>query len=136
MTYNGLDIYEMVIETLGDGLKYISVVDEPAVERNWVCFKKEKEKEIVKFNVANEEKRLVSGVLMMANYPILRIDGDYQYYITYSPETIKQMAEKMNIKTQSYQAYECNISMPTAENLLKIVEILNISLDELFEIKK
>ena len=50
--------------------------------------------------------------------------------------TQKQMAEKMNIKTQSYQAYECNISMPTAENLLKIVEILNISLDELFEIKK
>lgn len=106
MTYNGLDIYEMVISTLGDGIKYISLVDEPAVERDFVCFSKEKEQEVVRFNIENDEKRLISGVLMMANYPILRINGDYKYYITYKPETIKIMAEKLlfegNFKNTDY----------------------------------
>lgn len=98
MTYNGLDIFEMVISTLGDGIKYISLVDEPAVERNFVCFSKQKEQDVVRFNVESDEKRLISGVLMMANYPILRVNGDYKYYIIYSPETIKIMAEKMLIE--------------------------------------
>jgi len=49
--------------------------------------------------------------------------------------TQKQVAEKIGIKTQSYQSYEANISMPSLENLLKIVEIFNLSLDELFGIK-
>lgn len=95
MTYNGLDIYEMLIDAMGDGIKYVSLVDDPAVERNFVCFSKEKSQELQRFSVANDEKRLISGVLMMANYPILRVNGDYKYYITYKPETIKKMAEKM-----------------------------------------
>ena len=49
--------------------------------------------------------------------------------------TQKCFAEKIGIKTQSYQAYESGISMPTVENLLKICLILNVSLDYLFEIK-
>lgn len=46
--------------------------------------------------------------------------------------TQKQVAELMGIKTQSYQAYENNISLPSVENLLKISIIFNISIDELF----
>ncbi len=48
--------------------------------------------------------------------------------------TQKQVAEMINIKTQSYQAYENNIAMPTVENLLKLAIIFNISIDELFDI--
>ena len=47
--------------------------------------------------------------------------------------TQKQVAEKMGIKTQSYQAYENNISLPTVENLLKLSLIFNVSLNDLFE---
>ncbi len=49
--------------------------------------------------------------------------------------TQKQVADALSIKIQSYQAYEAGITMPTAENLLKISLLFNISLDELFEIK-
>ena len=45
----------------------------------------------------------------------------------------KQMAELMNIKGQSYWAYEQGVTLSTVENLLKICHILDISLDELFE---
>mgnify|MGYP000121196443 CR=1 FL=1 len=48
--------------------------------------------------------------------------------------TQQKLAEQIGIKTQSYQAYESGLSMPTVENLLKISLILNISIDDLFEI--
>lgn len=50
--------------------------------------------------------------------------------------TQKEMAEKMGVKYQSYQAYERGISSPSLENLLKIAEIYNSSLDDLFEREK
>ncbi len=49
--------------------------------------------------------------------------------------TQKQVADLIDIKTQSYQAYESNISMPNAENLLKLALIFDISIDELFELR-
>lgn len=49
--------------------------------------------------------------------------------------TQSQMANKIGIKTQSYQAYESGLSLPSLENLLKICALFNLSLDELFEIK-
>ena len=49
--------------------------------------------------------------------------------------TQRQVAEKIGIKTQSYQAYENNVAMPNVENLLKIALIFDLSIDELFELK-
>ncbi|MBR6778837.1 MAG: helix-turn-helix transcriptional regulator [Clostridia bacterium] len=49
--------------------------------------------------------------------------------------TQKQIADMIGIKTQSYQAYENNVALPTVENLLKIALIFNISIDDLFELK-
>lgn len=48
--------------------------------------------------------------------------------------TQSALAEMLGIKTQSYQAYEKGISMPSAENLLKLELILNVSLNDLFEL--
>ena len=48
--------------------------------------------------------------------------------------TQKQVSELLGIKTQSYQAYEAGISMPTVENLIKLAAIYEASIDELFEI--
>lgn len=49
--------------------------------------------------------------------------------------TQKFMAESIGVKTQSYQAYESGVSMPTLENLLKLVVVLDLSLDDLFNIR-
>ena len=48
--------------------------------------------------------------------------------------TQKEFAEMLDIKPQSYQAYEKGVTLPTVENLIKISMLLNLSLDELFEI--
>jgi len=49
--------------------------------------------------------------------------------------TQKDIADAVGIKVQSYQAYESGVSLPSAENLLKIAILLEISIDELFELK-
>ena len=49
--------------------------------------------------------------------------------------TQQQVAEAIGIKTQSYQAYENNIALPTVINLLQLVDLFQISIDDLFEIK-
>ncbi len=46
----------------------------------------------------------------------------------------REMAKLMGIAMQSYWAYENGLSLPTTENLLKLCHILDISLDDLFEI--
>ena len=93
MLYKGLDIYEGLISDFQDGIFCISLVSEPAVERDFVCFSKDKKMQ--KFAVENQEKRLISGVILAPDTPIYRIDGDYEYFITYSKETVRQLAEKM-----------------------------------------
>ena len=45
------------------------------------------------------------------------------------------IAKALGIKTQSYQAYEAGISLPSSENLLKLAIVLEVSIDELFELR-
>ena len=47
--------------------------------------------------------------------------------------TQKQVAEKMGISIQSYQAYEKGIALPTTINLLKLSFLFKVSIDDLFE---
>lgn len=47
--------------------------------------------------------------------------------------TQKQVAEKMGIKYQSYQAYEAGTSIPTLKNLLKLCDIFDVTPNELLD---
>lgn len=90
-----LPLYEIKIDMNDDnvGMFVISLVDEPAVERNFLAFKAEKE--YMEYKVMNNEQQKVFGLVMAANKPIYRVnESGYEYYITYSPETIALMAEK------------------------------------------
>lgn len=89
-----LPLYDAIISTEDDGIFTVSLVDYPAVESDFIYFNEDRKP--LNFKVANEEKRLVTGVLMRANHPIYRIaNSGYEYYIRFSRETIEVMAEKM-----------------------------------------
>lgn len=92
MVYNGLQVYEGFVDDADAGMFCISLVDMPATEADFLYFNKDKEP--LKFAVQDEEKRLVRGLLMGAGQMIYRRNGDYEYYITYSAETLRLMAEK------------------------------------------
>ena len=91
-----IPVFEALIDSIDTGIYKISLVDIPAVESDFVAF--DKQNKVMKYSIENEEQRMVTGVIMRANFNIYRYDEEFgEYYIKYSPETIKLMAEKMMI---------------------------------------
>lgn len=50
--------------------------------------------------------------------------------------TQDDMATLLNIKRQTYSAYERGVSLPDVTALIKIAEYFNVSVDDLLETKK
>lgn len=91
--YEGLPIYELVMDNETDGLRYISLVRDPAIHSNFLCFSDNERKH--QFSIQNEEKRIVSGLAMRADYPIYRVnEKGEEFYVTFSKETIRILVEK------------------------------------------
>lgn len=87
-----IPIYNALLSDENDGMICISLVDEPAVESEFVAFNKQ---EKVKFSILNEEERMILGVVMRADFPIYRYSESMgEYYIKYSKETIKAMTQR------------------------------------------
>lgn len=92
--FNGLPVFEALVDEEGTGVFCVSLVTNPATDVDFVYF--DKDKEIEKFAVADKAEHIVAGVIMLAETPIYRRTTDgYEYYIKYSKETLKKMAEKM-----------------------------------------
>lgn len=119
MTYNNLPIYQALVsfDDSETGMFCISLVDEPAVEADFLAF--DKDKRPLQFKVENEEQRMVFGLVMAADMPIYRrTDDGYEYYLTFSKETIRLMAEKYfkedkqnNVDTQHNFKLEDGVTM-------------------------
>jgi len=89
-TYNDLPVYSLVVnDEESTGVDFVALVNAPAIERNFHAFNNR-----MKFT-SNEEKRLVTGPLMIPDSMIFRRDEKFgEYYVTYTAETIKKIAEK------------------------------------------
>lgn len=93
VTIDGIPVYNAIISDSSQGMDKISLIDAPAVKSDFLKFK-EQPKQVL-FAVADEDKRLVYGVIMRADFPIYRKDDQMgEFYIIYKAETIRQMAEK------------------------------------------
>ena len=76
-----------------DGISCISIVDEPAMEKEMMVF--EKQKKPIMFSVQDELQHKITSVVIRCNYPIYRIDEfGKEYYIRFNREVIDQLAEK------------------------------------------
>lgn len=92
-TINKLPVYEALVTDPDTGIMRVSLVDDPAVDSDFIRLAKERPVQM--YRVQDEERRLVRGVIMRANYPIFRRDDNFgEYYVVYRPETIRVMAEK------------------------------------------
>lgn len=96
MLYKGKPIYKAQLTENPEetGMFIISLVSDPAVETNFLAFSNEENTKILNFQVENEEQRIVTGLVMAANRPIIRQDYNGLYYILYDKETINKMAER------------------------------------------
>ena len=71
-----------------EGLQAIALVDRPAIGINYQAF------ETQKFEVINEEQRIVMGAAMIPDLPIYRRDDSGEYYAIFKKETIKALVQK------------------------------------------
>lgn len=67
----------------------ISLVQDPAIEVNYVALSKEKPLQIL---LEKEDKHIIVGCALVPDKPIYRRDGDEEFYIQFSAETIEKLA--------------------------------------------
>lgn len=99
VTIEGIPVYDAVVSDEGTGMLRISLVDAPAVMSDFQAFSKDRR--AISYAIENEEKRLVRGVVMRADFPIYRNDPKAgEYYIIYKADTIRRMAEKYLLESR------------------------------------
>lgn len=93
--YNEKPLLRFTIDGEEDGVKIISLVEFPAVKRNFIQLSEE-----VKLSL-NDEKKELLGVALIPDMPIYRRDKQGEYYIVFSAESIRKIAinfyKKLNV---------------------------------------
>ena len=93
---NTKEIMELVIneDDEDSGVEYISLVDQPAIEKIWQRFNKQQPLNF-EFKIQDEEKRIVSGYFMVADLPIPRLNevGD-KFFVVFKKDTINKIVNK------------------------------------------
>lgn len=85
-------IYLTIDDNEEAGVEAVALVDTPAIEREWMAFNKQK---AYRFEVTSEDKRIISGPLMVAGLPIYRRDSDEkEYYVVFDADTIRKIVYK------------------------------------------
>ena len=88
-----MKIIELIIDENDEysGIDAISLVEFPAIEENWVALNENKRE--YKFKALDEDKKILIGALLVPNKMIYRKDGDEEYYIHFTKETVKKASE-------------------------------------------
>ena len=89
-------IIELILDEENDisGVEAISVVENPAIEVDFVALKSEE----IKLAEVSSEKRILLGALLVPNKPIYRRNGEDEYYVFFSKDTILKTAQKFLMK--------------------------------------
>lgn len=85
-------IYDIVIGTDNQGVRVVSLVSAPAIEDDAVLLSDNEREEILKLQVADEEKRYIIGAALIPGMLIPRIKNGKTYFIRYSTEQIEKNA--------------------------------------------
>jgi hypothetical protein len=104
-----LPIYEIIIDENDEvtGVDFISLVDEPATDFEWIKF--EKDKLLFK---ADKKKKMMYGVLIVPDKKIYRETESMGEYLTFfSKETIQKIVKKFNKNN-----YNKNINFQHGDN--------------------
>lgn len=69
----------------------VSLVEDEAVESGFIALSKQKPME---FKIQNEERRMLYGVALRADYPIYRRYGDEEFYLIFGKDAIRRLMTK------------------------------------------
>ena len=99
-------IVELILDEESElGIEAISVVESPAIEEDFVALKSQE----FKLAEVDGERRILMGALLIPNKPIYRRNGEDEYYIYFSKDTVLKasqmylMNSKQNNSTLEHQ---------------------------------
>ena len=86
-----MNIIELILDENEElnGIEAISVVENPAIEENFIFLKAEE----VKLAEVDKEKRILMGAALIPNKPIYRKNDKEEFYIFFSKETVVQASQ-------------------------------------------
>ena len=108
-----LPLYEVTVDS---DVYAISLVDEPAIEVNYVHLAKQNPKKVVFLEDEAKEKHMVVGPVLIPDMPIYRNQDGEEFYIQFSKESIEKLA--YNYIKQGY-----NMSSFTAQHQYPVNEV-------------
>ena len=84
-------VIELIIDEENEfsGIEAISVVENPAIEEDFIALKKSP----VMLAEVDAEKRILMGAALVPNKKILRRSGDEEYFIYFSEDTVRKASE-------------------------------------------
>lgn len=85
------NIIELFIDEDNDfaGIEAISIVENPAIEEDFIALKAQE----IKLAEVDAEKRILMGAALVPDRKIYRNNGDEEYYIFFSKETVRKASE-------------------------------------------
>ena len=93
MVYNGVPIFAVNVDDPGCSISAMSLVDDPAMSIDMVCFSKEQN---MKFSIQDETQHNILTCLVRVDFPILRLTQDGNpYYIVFNKETAKILCQRL-----------------------------------------
>ncbi len=96
-----MKLYELQIEDNEDEVFAISLVENPAIESDFIYF----DKEVIEFASVNEEKRIVLGPILIPDKKILRVDAaNDPYEVYFTKDTVAKLAQNYLMKKYNDKA--------------------------------
>jgi hypothetical protein len=86
-----MDILELIIDEkdMNGGINAVSVVHSPAIEENFIALSKHE----VELKEIDAEKRILMGAALIPNKKIYRRNGEYEFHIYFSENTVRKAME-------------------------------------------
>lgn len=94
----------------------ISMVEEPAIEEDFIALAKQEEEQIF---LQSNEKHMVYGAVLVPDKDIYRNDGEKEYYLTFSKDSIERMSQDF---MKEYRQHEVTVDHEDIANEVCVVE--------------
>jgi len=87
-----MKIVELLIDetALFHGIDAISIVDRPAIEENFIALKNQPKVQLAE---VDSDKQILMGAALIPDKNIYRTDGEDEYYIYFSKDTVRRASE-------------------------------------------
>jgi hypothetical protein len=86
-----MKIVELILDENQEesGIEAISIVENPAIEEDFIALKSNE----IKLAEIDKEKKILMGALLIPNKPIYRNNGEDEYYIYFSKDTVLKASQ-------------------------------------------